>query len=78
MVMNQESPVSIKRFRTDVGFSDSNENRNMSALVMWNTVSCSGSNGRTVKLSQNTESIEVTWGTKPNSVNYTQQHKLGP
>lgn len=34
MVMKQESRVSINRFKTDVGFSDSNENRNVSAMVM--------------------------------------------
>jgi hypothetical protein len=34
MVMKEENLVSIKRFRTDVGFSDSNENRNVSAVVM--------------------------------------------
>jgi len=34
MVMKQESRVSNNRLRTDVGFSNSNENQNMSALVM--------------------------------------------
>jgi len=34
MVMEQENRVSINSLRNDVGFSDSNENRKMSAAVM--------------------------------------------